>query len=292
MAWDPLEARFVDPFGGRADLAARRLRCVGTALDRLREDPLRALRAARFVATLRLAPDAELETALPTSAAALDAVAPERIRRELETLLAGSDAGRALALLRRAGLEARLVPGAPDDAAALLDALPADTELRWMAWLRGTRAEAILARLRAPRRSAERLSRLLRLHPIDAHATPESPLSLRRLLSRVGEEGVAALLALREAELSAHPQNPAAKEVVGALRAAFERQRERHDLALHRLDLALDGREVMEILGCRPGPEVGRALHRLTERVLEDPSLNTPERLREILLEGEREPGR
>jgi len=72
------------------------------------------------------------------------------------------------------------------------------------------------------------------------------------------------------------------------LRAGFDRERGRQDLALHRLDLALDGRAVMEILGCPPGPEVGRALRALTERVLEDPTLNTAERLRETLLEGRR----
>jgi tRNA nucleotidyltransferase (CCA-adding enzyme) len=136
------------------------------------------------------------------------------------------------------------------------------------------------------------VARLLRLHPIDAHAAPASPLSLRKLLSRLGEEGVAALLALREAELAARPLESAAMEALAALRAAFARQREQHDLALHRFDLALDGRAVMEILACPPGPEVGRALRRLTERVIEDPSLNTPERLREILLREGREPAR
>ena len=89
-------------------------------------------------------------------------------------------------------------------------------------------------------------------------------------------------------------QRPAAvgaarTEALAALRAAFEREHARKDLALHRLDLALDGSAVMEILGCGPGPEVGRALRFLTERVIEDPALNTRERLRELLLA--REPG-
>jgi tRNA nucleotidyltransferase (CCA-adding enzyme) len=286
MAFDPLAPRFVDPWGGRGDLDAGRLRCVGSAAERLREDPLRALRAARFAATLGLLPDAELEAALPACAAALDDVAPERIRRELETLLTGPQAGRGVAILRRSGLEARLVPGAPGDAARLLDALPLDPELRWAAWLRGTQAESILARLRVPRRSAERVLRLLGLHPIDEHADPGSPVSLRRVLSRAGADGVAALLALREAELAAEaPPGAARREALVGLRAAFEREHARKDLALHRLDLALDGSAVMEILGCAPGPEVGHALRFLTERVLEDPALNTRERLRALLLE-------
>jgi hypothetical protein len=39
----------------------------------------------------------------------------------------------------------------------------------------------------------------------------------------------------------------------------------------------------MRILGCRPGPAVGHALRFLTERVIEDPACNTPERLRGLL---------
>jgi hypothetical protein len=54
-------------------------------------------------------------------------------------------------------------------------------------------------------------------------------------------------------------------------------------LALRRFDLALGGREVMELLGCGPGPMVGRALRYLTDRVVEDPSRNTPEALRALL---------
>jgi tRNA nucleotidyltransferase (CCA-adding enzyme) len=50
-----------------------------------------------------------------------------------------------------------------------------------------------------------------------------------------------------------------------------------------RAELALSGADVMECLGVGPGPRVGAALRHLLERVLEDPSENTPERLRERL---------
>jgi len=44
-------------------------------------------------------------------------------------------------------------------------------------------------------------------------------------------------------------------------------------------DLAIDGREIMEALELSPGPEVGRILDALLERVIGDPVLNTPDRL-------------
>jgi hypothetical protein len=62
-----------------------------------------------------------------------------------------------------------------------------------------------------------------------------------------------------------------------------DRLRRGGSLALRRQDLAIDGAAVMEILGRGPGPAVGRALAWLTERVVEDPSLNTPDRLRALL---------
>jgi len=92
------------------------------------------------------------------------------------------------------------------------------------------------------------------------------------------------LIALRRAEIAV---DPAASEAdLAALErceAAIERVRRSGALALHRFDLALDGREVMQLLGCGPGPQVGRALRHLTERVIEDPGANRPDRLREIL---------
>ena len=74
-----------------------------------------------------------------------------------------------------------------------------------------------------------------------------------------------------------------ALRTLAALRAAVERVRRSGTLALRRLDLALDGRAVMQILGCGPGREVGRALRALTEAVVEDPGCNTPEGLRQRL---------
>jgi tRNA nucleotidyltransferase (CCA-adding enzyme) len=312
MAWRPDDGALVDPFGGRADLAAGRLRAVGDAAARLAEDPLRALRAARLVATLGLAPDPRLEAALSGVRAALPAVARERIRQELARLLVAPHAGAGLALLRRSGIEAELVPDSAPDASALLDRLPASLPLRLAAWLRApagepagrsgaraARAESALARLRFPRRVAQHVAALVRAHPIERDVDPRSDASVRRLLRRIGAEDAAGLLALREAELtladSGSPGATTDRQLVGELHAALARVRAAGETALQRLDLALDGRAVMAALGRGPGPHVGEALRYLTERVIDDPESNTPERLRALLQEraagGERRSG-
>jgi tRNA nucleotidyltransferase (CCA-adding enzyme) len=281
MAWRDDVQRLVDPHGGQPDLAAGRLRAVRSASERFAEDPLRALRAARLQSELGLVPDAEIESAMRSHAGALHGLAPERVRSELTRALLGPHAERALALLRRTGLEAELVPGARADCAAVLAALPADLTLRLAAWLRGAVRGRVLARLRFGKATARRVDRLLSLHPIEA-GWDGSERGARRIRQRAGDETtLEALLALRAAECRAAGDAPGADRL-DALRAALAAAPTR---TFGPADLALRGDEVVAALATRPGPRVGRALAHLVDRVIADPSANTPERLRELLTE-------
>lgn len=286
VAYDPRTGRLLDPFEGRSDLDKGRLRAVRNARERLAEDPLRALRAARLAATLDLDVDADLVAAMSACVRALRSVARERVRRELSELLLAERVDVGLALLRRTGLEAALAPGTRPDAAAVVAALPADLELRLAGWLRGARAGPVLRQLRFPRRSVQRVEQLLREHPIEGSVQPAKDVSVRRLLKRVGEAELPALLALRRAELrhAAEP-DPQASRALEQLEEALARVRRSGRLALGRHQLALDGVAVMGVLGIGPGPAVGRALRFLTDRVIENPSLNRPEALRSLLEE-------
>jgi tRNA nucleotidyltransferase (CCA-adding enzyme) len=282
IAWDPVRRTPIDPHGGLADLAARRLRAVGRAEERLAEDPVRALRAARIAAELALEVDPALEAALPAAAAPLLGVAGERLGAELLRLLAAPAPLPGLALLRRSGLEAALVPGAREDAPQVVAALGPDVTLRLAAWLRGTAAAAILSRWRVARARRLAVANLLALHPADECAGADDA-GARRLRKRAGSEAqLARALALREAECAAgSATDPAAVRArLAALRERLERTKAQ---AVARAELALSGAEVMACLGVGPGPHVGAALRHLLERVLEDPAENTPERLRERL---------
>ncbi|NKC34359.1 CCA tRNA nucleotidyltransferase, partial [Falsiroseomonas selenitidurans] len=106
--------RLWDYFDGRADLEAGRVRFVGDAATRLREDYLRALRFFRFWARYgRGAPDAAALAAIGGAVEGLRArIAPERIWMELKRLLEVADPVEALALMRQAGLLAAVLPEA------------------------------------------------------------------------------------------------------------------------------------------------------------------------------------
>ncbi|MDJ0852663.1 MAG: hypothetical protein QNK04_30205 [Myxococcota bacterium] len=290
IAADPASGEIIDPFEGRADLEKGLLRGVGSARDRFAEDPLRALRAARFAACLDLELDPEVVHAMEEAAPLLRGVARERIRRELEILLLAPGAGSGLAWLARTGIEAELVPDAAGDAAEIVPALPPELELRLAAWLRGARATAVLRRLRFPKRTTQRVDRLLRCHPIEAGVSPLKDASVRRQIKRAGEGNLAALVTLRRVELergedAAKPQAARALARLAEVEAAFARLRHEGDLALRRQQLAIDGVEVMRVLGSPAGPRVGAALRHLTDLVIEDPTRNEPRTLRRLLQE-------
>ncbi|MGY1807609.1 CCA tRNA nucleotidyltransferase [Blastococcus sp. SYSU D00669] len=85
------DRRVTDPYGGLGDLLTRRLRTPGAAVDSFLDDPLRMLRAVRFVAQLQLTPDDEVIAAITALAGELGRITPERVQVELsKTLLQGS----------------------------------------------------------------------------------------------------------------------------------------------------------------------------------------------------------
>jgi tRNA nucleotidyltransferase/poly(A) polymerase len=94
----------VDPFAGREDLAAKRLRAVGDPLARFQEDGLRPLRACRFAAQLGFDLDPATAAAIPARLEVARKVAVERAFVELTKLLCGKEASKGLRLLESTGL--------------------------------------------------------------------------------------------------------------------------------------------------------------------------------------------
>ena len=107
---DPLTDELADPTGGLADLAARRLRCVGDAAARFTEDGLRLLRLARLAAEHDLAVEADTLAGARAALEALRGVSPERVLAELTRMAEGRAPARAVRLLDEIGVLERL-PG-------------------------------------------------------------------------------------------------------------------------------------------------------------------------------------
>ncbi|WP_411342892.1 CCA tRNA nucleotidyltransferase [Paenibacillus sp. WLX1005] len=124
---------YVDPFNGRDDLAKGIIRCVGEAEERFEEDALRMLRGIRFASVF----DFELEhttwQALVHRRELISYIAAERIRVEMEKMIAGPHPLKGVELLRASGLVEHMkihVP-CPPQRPELLQHLDDLTPLKW-----------------------------------------------------------------------------------------------------------------------------------------------------------------
>ncbi len=104
IAVDASSGVIVDPFDGRGDLSRRVLRAVGVPLERFREDGLRALRAARFVATLDMQLDDATRAAIPQALDTYKRVSAERVRDEWVKTMKADKPSRAFDVMRETGL--------------------------------------------------------------------------------------------------------------------------------------------------------------------------------------------
>ncbi len=303
----------IDPFGGLDDLARRELRTVGpTSFD---DDPLRLVRALRFVSQLGFDLAPETVAQMRAGAPGLAHVSAERIgggiaadgQGELSKLLLGREPGRALLLARDTGVLTRIIP---EFAPALgyqlrSDRQPLPLEEHIFAVVqhaadRGARlevrlacllhdlgkpgtdgvgashsasgaqlADRILRRLRYPTRVRHHVVRIVAGHgfllddPIDG-------LVARRFLAEHGDALALDLISHKAADLGAKRVPEHELEALESLRQLVLQERSQP----HRIvDLDLTGDDLLAI-GFTEGPDLGRALQKLLDLVVEDPTRN------------------
>jgi tRNA nucleotidyltransferase (CCA-adding enzyme) len=316
MARDVRSEEWIDPFGGRADLEAGILRAVHPTA--FRDDPLRILRGMARRSLDGLQPDAVTLALMTSAAPRIAELSAERVREELERVLAGADAGDALRLARDVGALAVAVPAwAPcigfDQGSAtqaytldehILHVLEAGVregasrELRLAAlWhdagkphASGARehaeagariARGALRRLTYDNDTVATVGGLVLEHSYDEDREPSAH-SARVFLARVGRDRARGLLALRRWDrIGRGVEIPAASVAARERFEALVEQEWGQPVALS--DLALRGDDLMAA-GLPEGPAVGSALRRLLAAVVDDPALNEREALLRLAL--------
>jgi tRNA nucleotidyltransferase (CCA-adding enzyme) len=144
------------------------------------------------------------------------------------------------------------------------------------------RAEAILLKLKFPNSTIDKVRHLVAHHMFN-YQDEWSDAAVRRLISRVGEENIDDLIALRRAD-----QIGMCRENADRFPDALSRFAARVDAvrsgerAFTVKQLAVNGEDIMERLSIRPGPVIGVILSELLTAVLDDPALNKKEKLLEI----------
>lgn len=263
----------IDPFGGQADLAAGRLRCVGEAERRFREDALRMFRAVRFAAQLGFGLNEEMTGAIRCNAGRSAALSAERVRTEMERTLLSPRPGLTR-MFFELGLMQRWAAGAPGELSALA-ALPAEAALRW-AGLCGALLDA-----RAISAAGEFLTQL-RLDGRTVRACTGGEAVRRGGLPADGRGWRHALAQYGPAACRA------AAAMEGAPTLAWLDALLAENPCVSVGQLALSGGELAG-LGYS-GAQIGRAQRRLLEHVLDRPEDNCRRRLLALLDEPEAEP--
>ena len=304
MAYHPKTEELRDPFGGRLDLERGLIRAVGTATERMREDRLRALRGIRFASRFGFHIEPDTWAAIRQSAPHMGRLSPERVKQELEkTMEQVERPSIALEWWREAGFLHALVPAiasAPAERFAALDYLPRGagetgkgSTLNRLAMLFFGEKEPVAAgatkALRFSNADGAWIASLAGAraelgHAIDAAVKAGMPAAgnLRRWVARIGRMRTEAFFSLNAALWRARlavEEDAAVESRLDAITKSAVEIAFRDPIEI--ADLAVDGEDLLKA-GIPNGPRMGKALHALLERVIDDPAVNTVPALLEI----------
>jgi poly(A) polymerase len=316
------ELELIDPFDGLADLSVHRLRTPLDPEESFADDPLRMLRAARFVAKLDLEPAPELVEAVRSGHGRLAIVSAERIRDELDKIVVVPVPSVALWFVVRTGLAGEFLPELPGlsleqdpihrhkdvlaHTLAVMDKTSPDRLLRLAALFHDvgkpkTRAfvdggvtfhhhEVVGARmtrsrmqaLRYPNEDVEMVTELVNLH-LRFH-TYQLGWTDRAVRRYVRDAGplLDRLNELTRCDCTTRNANKA--RALGRRMDELEARiaELRQKEELDAIRPDLDGGRVMEVLGLEPGRDVGRALSFLLELRMEEGPLGEEEATRRL----------
>ena len=308
-----------DLFGGMEDLRAGIVRCVGNPEKRFEEDALRILRAIRFSAQLGYAIEKDTLEAMRKLAYTLRRISAERIQAELVKLLVSPhpdylrlayDIGVTKVFLPEFDRAMETEQHHPHHCYSVgehilqsLCRVEADRELRLVMLLHDIGKPAvrtvdgkgithfhghaavsadiavkILRRLKFDNDTIHIVHKLVLYHDYGNGVDPDMPM-IRRAVSKIGEDAFPRLFAVRRADILAQSeyQRQEKLERVEKCRQIYEEILEKRQ-CLSLRELAVTGKDLIEA-GWKPGRELGDALQRLLELVLENPEYNTKERL-------------
>lgn len=321
MAYDEEEG-LIDLYGGMQDIQRRLIRCVGDPEERFSEDALRMLRAMRFAAQLDFKIDRDTVRAIVDHADALEKISAERICTELLKLIT-SGHPEYLKGVWEAGITRVILPefdrmmetpqhnphhcyNVGDHTIAAMQNVPSDKVLRLTMLLHdigkplvrttddrgvdhfkthadvGARmAGTIMRRLKLDNDTISDVKTLIYYHD---WRVPAEKKAVRRALNKIGERLFPSFLLVQRADALAQSDYQRQDkldriEKVGKLADLILEEKECFSIR----DLAVNGSDLIE-WGIPKGPEIGRLLHLALDAVIEEPSVNTKEWLKKIIL--------
>lgn len=315
MAYNGQE--IIDPFGGQEDCAKKIIRTVGDARERFSEDALRLMRAPRFAAQLSFNLEDGTRQAIEELATTITQVSWERIRDELMKTVGSDNSYRGIWLMHETGLLQEIIPELSEGVGVgqnkhhiysvfmhnllSLQYCPSDDPLVRLAALLhdvgkprtkegdgpnctfynhdhvgAQMTRTIMQRLKFSKSDITRVTHLVDLHMFYYSQDEISDAGVRRLVKRIGRQNIDDFMDVRVADrMGSGCQKEKPFKLIELERRIREVEKDPMDTTM----LKIDGHDVMQITGMRPGREVGVLMNKLLDDILEDPSLNTVEYL-------------
>ena len=271
MAYSP-QRGLVDEFSGIEDLYSQTIRAVGNADERFSEDALRMLRAIRFSAQLDYYIEEDTFNAMIKHAPELVHVSEERIFSELNKAFTSDHPDRA-ALLYDTGLDKYICKSfcliKKDAVKKMNPKLSALRHIRWADLCRDMDPKDVGTILKELKTDNDTMYRTVTLVREVKKKMPETEAEIRKELCLIGPELFDDLAELKEAS----------EETVD-LKNKIILRGDAYNLKM----LDIDGKDLLE-MGYPRGPQIGKILNSLLDKVLEDPSLNEKEILKRSLCE-------
>ena len=315
----------VDIFGGLRDLKERKIRCVGDAKARFSEDALRILRGIRFAAQLGFSIDEETKAGMEKLAPTLKNISAERIQTELVKMLI-SRRPELIREAYELGITAQFLPEfdrlmetaqetphhmytvgehtihaignvRPDKVLRLTMLLhdmgkPAyktvDEDGRAHFKKHALESEIIagriLRRLKFDNDTIHKVTRLVRYHD---YRMPSTAKDVRRAMNKIGEDIFSYYMEVRRGDVLAQSMYQREEKIqnLDEIERLYQEIIEKGQCVSLK-ELSVTGRDLIEA-GMAPGKEIGVKLNELLLLVIEEPELNTKEKLLEYLAEHE-----
>lgn len=310
----------IDPYDGAKDLDKKLIRCVGNPSERYNEDALRMLRAIRFSAQLGFDIEKETYNAIKNNSHLIKNISVERIRDEITKIIMSDNPEKFLVLYDTGLLELIMPEFIPNincpqnspwhkytvDEHILRALMNIENrfDLRWTMLLHdigkakcryrdekgidhfwhhpeegAILAEDILRRFNFDSFNLNKIVRLIRYH--DINMAVDGP-KLRKTINTVGIDIFEDLITVMNADDSAKAEVVwiENREKYDAIKQSFEMFIE-NKYCLRKKDLAINGDDLID-LGYEQNSSLGKAINYLFDKVLETPSLNTSDSLKEL----------
>lgn len=320
-----INGKITDLFDGQKDIKSKIVRTVGDPKERFSEDSLRLLRAVRFATVLGFEIEEKTHKAVTENSEWLRAISKERIRDEFVKIIESDNAYEGILLLEESGLLKYIVPelregiGVGQNLHHIYTVWEHNTRtLKYTADKkyslavrlaslfhdigkpRSKRGEGlhstfyghevigekivaqIMERLKFPNDISEKVIKLVRYHMFYYNVGEVTESSVRRIIANIGLENVEDLLKVREADRISSGRPKAVPYKLRHMKYIIDKVS--HDPISAKM-LKVNGEDVMKELKTKPGPKIGLILNSLLAEVIDDPTKNKKEVLKQRIHE-------